>query len=56
MISKNLWEIVYFNYFKILDFHIAENNVNNIKKKKKRKNIYDNKKINIYYCNNFIKE
>lgn len=37
MISKNLWEIVYFNYFKILDFHIAENNVNNIKKKKEEK-------------------
>lgn len=37
MISKNLWEIVNFNYFKILDFHIAENNVNKIKKKKRGK-------------------
>ena len=35
MIAKNLWEIVKFNYFKILDFHIAENNVNKIKKKEK---------------------
>ena len=56
MISKNLWEIVNFNYFKILDFHIAENNVNKIKKKKKRKNIYDNTNINSYYCNNIIQE
>ena len=38
--SKNLWEIVNFNYFKILDFHIAENNVNKIKKKKKRGKIF----------------
>ena len=34
MISKNLWEIVNFNYFKILDFHIAEKCEQDKKKEK----------------------